>query len=477
MTDNLAEQTVVWQPSPKQALLLGCDDFEVLYGGAAGGGKSDALLIDAWCLQHGGPLNPNHRAVIFRRNYKDLRDLIDRAEVLYPKFIEGAKYNAQELVWETPAGAKLEFGYLENDRDRFKYRGRAWNYIAFEELTTWPTEKCWVYLGTRCRTTDRSLPQYLRATTNPDGPGQRWVMERWGINPEGDATRIEREVNFELADGTFEKRTIVRSFIPALLKDNPHLKGTGYRETLMDMPPEEREALLEGKWTGNRVHGAIYLREMQAVRSQGRIKKSLPILTDVPVNTFWDMGWNDANAVWCHQYAALENRFLHCHQQSGLTLQARVAYLQAWAAEKGVVFGTHYLPHDAEKHSEQTGKSAVQLLREIWPGQRFVVVDRTPSVATAISSQCRPAFANCYFDEEECSDGIAALDAYRWVWSESQQVFTDSPFHGPESNYADAWRGFAQGYAPKQQRIRTPDGDSADTRRRARRKGGSWRSA
>ena len=106
-----------------------------------------------------------------------------------------------------------------------------------------------------------------------------------------------------------------------------------------------------------------------------------------------------------------------------------------------------------------------------------MVVDRTPSVATAISSQCRPAFANCYFDEEECSDGIAALDAYRWVWSESQQVFTDSPFHGPESNYADAWRGFAQGYAPKQQRIRTPDGDSADTRRRARRKGGSWRSA
>jgi len=91
VTDNLAEQTVVWQPSPKQALLLGCDDFEVLYGGAAGGGKSDALLIDAWCLQHGGPLNPNHRAVIFRRNYKDLRDLIDRAEVLYPKFIEGAK--------------------------------------------------------------------------------------------------------------------------------------------------------------------------------------------------------------------------------------------------------------------------------------------------------------------------------------------------------------------------------------------------
>ena len=65
---------------------------------------------------------------------------------------------------------------------------------------------------------------------------------------------------------------------------------------------------------------------------------------------------------------------------------------------------------------------------------------RTPNVATAISSQCRPAFANCYFDEEECSDGIAALDAYRWTWSESQQVFTDAPFHDWASHGADAWR-------------------------------------
>lgn len=478
------EPKVIWTPSEKQAMLLSCDDFEVLYGGAAGGGKTDALLMDAWCLQHGAPANPNHRAIIFRRNYKDLTDLIDRSEALYPKFIKGARFDAQpqSLCWETPAGAKLFFAYLENDRDRFKWRGRAFNYIAFEELTTWPTDKCWVYLASRCRTVDRSLPRYLRATTNPDGPGQRWVMERWGIGPEGKPTRIEREMDFEidLPDGSegYETRKIVRRFIPALLKENPHLRGTGYRETLMDMPPDEREALLEGKWTGNRVHGAIFLREMQRARSEGRIKKNLPLLTDVPVNTFWDMGWNDANAVLFHQYAALENRFLHAHQQSGLTLQDRASYMQAWAADKGVVYGTHYLPHDADKHSEQTGKSAVQVLREIWPGQRFVVVPRTPSKSIAIN-QARAAFAASYFDEEECADLIAALDCYRWTWSEVQQVFTDTPHHGPESNYADAYQQFGQGYAPKQQRVRKPDDGDADprARRRQHRNRGSWRSA
>lgn len=474
----MPDRPPIWTPSPKQEMLLACDDFEVLYGGAAGGGKSDALLIDAWCLQHNGPANKNHRAVIFRRNYKDLLDLIDRSEALYPGFIKGIKFDNQDLIWETPAGAKLTFAYLENDRDRFKWRGRAFNYIGFEELTTWPTDKCWVYLASRCRTVDRTLPRYLRATTNPDGPGQRWVMERWGIDPEGKPTRIERDVEFELEDGSFETRKIVRRFIPALLKDNPHLRGSGYRETLMDMPPEEREALLEGKWTGNRVHGAIFLRQMQKARAEGRICKGLPILTDVPVNTFWDMGWNDTNAVWNHQYAALCNRFLSCYQQSHMTLEGMCAYLQAWQAEKGIVYGTHYLPHDAEKRNQQTGKSDIELLREIWKGQRFVPVPRTPSKVTAIN-QGRSAFATAYFDEEECADGIAALDAYRWVWSESQQVFTDAAYHGPESNYADAYLQYAQGYAPKQQRVRRPDDGDADprARRRQHRNRGSWRSA
>lgn len=483
---SLQGRPIVWEPSPKQCELLACDDFEVLYGGAAGGGKSDALLIDALCLQHSGIRNKNHRAVIFRKTFPDLKDLIDRSQELYKAIDPKASYNQTTHVWTFSSGAKVEFAYLQNDRDRFRYRGRAWNYIGFDELTLWATDKCYVYLFSRCRTTDKTLPCYVRATTNPDGPGQKWVMERFGIGIEGGATVQSLELEFEVAanddDGNliaeYETRLITRRFIPAKLSDNPHLIGSGYRERLLSMPPDERENLLHGRWVGNRVRGAIYVNEMQRMRSEGRIKP-LQIVASAVVNTFWDMGWNDTNAVLFHQYVAGDNRFVDADAQAGLTLAKRVAMLQAWQAEHGVTFGTHYLPHDAEHESEQTGKADVDILREQWKGQRFVVIPRTPSVYTAITGQCRPALSTCWFDSERCADFIAAMDAYRWEWSERQQVFTDTPFHGPESNYCDAFRQFAQSDASKYRRAPEPDRGGGDprARRRERRNRGTWRSA
>lgn len=439
---------IVWEATPKQGEFLACDDYEALYGGAAGGGKSDALLIDSWCLPWGGPQHAQHRGILFRRSFPELKDLIDRSHELFPQFIEGAHYDKNEHRWKTPWGAMVEFGYLNADNDRFKYRGRAWNYIGFDELTLWPTPICYLYLMSRNRTVARDLPRYMRATTNPDGVGQKWVMERWGIEEEGGRVSIPVEMEFEEEDGEggfrMVERTFVRSFIPAKLAENPHLRGTGYRETLMMLPPEERDALLAGRWTGNRVEGAFYFRELQSMRSQNRVGK-VPHTPGVEVNTFWDLGFNDFNSLWFHQQVGLTNRFIRSYQNSGYAIDHYTKLLQDLADEHGYVYGTHYIPHDAANTSLQTGKTMLQLLQEHLPRHRFVVVPRVQKVLVGIQ-QTRAAMATAWIDEEACADGLASLAAYRKRFNKAISAFTDEPIHDSHSNYADAFRQWAQGY-------------------------------
>lgn len=403
--------------------------------------NSDALLIDCLCLQHGGLTNPRHRAVLFRRSFPELRDLIDRSIELYPDIANCSTdaYNKTEKIWTLPSGAKIEFGYLQNDADRLKYRGRAWNYIGFDELTLWATSVCYLYLFSRCRSTDRTLPRYIRSTTNPDGPGQKWVMERWGIQEDGKETCLPVDIEDEEL-GTVT--TMHRRFIPARLTDNRHLSGTGYREALLQLGPEEREALLKGLWRAKSARGAYYAREMQKLRAEGRIRR-VPYTPGEPVNTFWDLGWNDTTAIWFHQFIAGEHRFIHAYENSGESLDHYAQYL---LARGYALSGTHNLPHDAENKSLQTGKSTIEILRGLLPGLRFEVVPRVEAVLTGINETRLKLGGNVFIDATECADGIAALDNYRKTYSEKLDSFTETPVHDRFSNYADAFRQWGQGW-------------------------------
>ena len=227
------EESVVFHPNEgPQTEFLAASERDVLYGGAAGGGKSYAMLVDPLRYAH----KKAHRALILRRSMPELRELIDKSRELYPKAFPGCKFREVEKLWNFPSGAKIEFGFLERDADVYRYQGQAYSWIGFDEITHLPTEFGWNYLASRLRTTDPEIETYLRCTANPGGVGAHWVKKRY----------VEAE---EPNKSFIGKDGLSRKFIPARLDDNPYLAKDGrYEEMLKALPPIQRRQLLEGNW-------------------------------------------------------------------------------------------------------------------------------------------------------------------------------------------------------------------------------------
>ena len=445
------EEITAWAATERQAEFLSASEFEVLYGGAAGGGKTDGVLVDALGLNpltEGKPAHVEKRAyqaIIFRRTFPDLKDIIDRSHEIYLDYDRRAKYDKQAHVWNFTSGARIEFGYIQRDIERFRYRGRAFQYVGWEELTLWPTSMPYVYLMGRVRTTDRSIPLYVRSTTNPDGPGFKWVKERWRIQTSGKPTRFSVEV---VDPDTGEKFIRSRRFIPAKLADNPYL-GSDYRANLLLLEQDDQNRLLRGLWETPQIKGAYYTTEIERARADSRIAK-VPYARGVPVDTYWDLGLSKESgttAIWCGQYVAMQHRFLKCVENHSESLDWYVK----WLLETGFTFGRHFLPHDAgvRRLGKSTVKSWKELLQDLMPGHTFVLVPRIEDISIGIQ-QTRAKFDECCFDEEGCSDGIAALENYRREWDEDNQTFRNYPLHDWASNYADAYRQFGQGWKPVQ---------------------------
>lgn len=196
---------------------------EGFYGGAAGGGKSDALLMSA--LQYVD--TPGYSALILRRTYADLSlpdAIMDRAyQWLSPT---DARWNEKTKTWTFPSGATLTFGYLQRETDKYRYQGAQFQFVAFDELTQF-TESQYLYLFSRLRRLQNSrVPLRARAASNPGGEGHEWVYERFvaaGKNPE-------------------------RIFIPAKLEENPHLDQAEYELSLAELDDTTKAQLLEGAW-------------------------------------------------------------------------------------------------------------------------------------------------------------------------------------------------------------------------------------
>lgn len=254
-------------PGPQEEFLAS-DEQEVLYGGAAGGGKSYAMLADPMRYFN----NKNFRGLLVRRTNDELKELKQKSKELYFQAFPEARWSERDSQWTFPSGATLWMTYLEKDDDVLRYQGQSFTWIGFDELTQYPTAYPWNYLRSRLRSTDPSLPLYMRATANPGGPGHMWVKKMF-IDPHRPneafwATDIETGQTLVYPEhdplGRGGQPLFKRKFIPAKLYDNPYLTLDGsYERNLLSLPEIQRRRLLEGDW--NASEGAAFPEFMTSV--------------------------------------------------------------------------------------------------------------------------------------------------------------------------------------------------------------------
>lgn len=246
------DNNVVFKPNAgPQSGFLAASEREVLYGGAAGGGKSFAMLADP--MRYMG--HPQFSGLLLRHTTEELRELIWKSQELYPRIYPGIKWSERKMQWQAPSGARLWFSYLDRDEDVLRYQGLSFSWVGFDELTQWSTPFAWNYMRSRLRSTAPDLPTYMRATTNPGGPGHVWVKKMFiDPSPAGRAfwaTDIDTGDTLSYPKGHSKEGQPLfkRRFIPAMLSDNPYLaEGGDYETMLLSLPEHQRKQLLEGNW-------------------------------------------------------------------------------------------------------------------------------------------------------------------------------------------------------------------------------------
>ena len=221
-------------PTEQQAVALVAHRFlpddgpsEVFFGGAAGGGKSDWILMGA--LEYVDV--PDYAAIVFRRSFTDLA-LPGAVMARSKQWLAGtdATWNEQQKQWRFPSGATLQFAYLDHAGDELRYQSAEFQYVAFDELTQFP-EPQYEYLFSRLRRPEQGalsrVPLRMRAASNPGGVGHGWVKRRFPIDGVPRGSRI---------------------FIPARIDDNPHLDEVAYRASLSHLGATLQRQLEDGDW-------------------------------------------------------------------------------------------------------------------------------------------------------------------------------------------------------------------------------------
>lgn len=305
----------LFQPYPKQELFLSSEVDEVLYGGARGGGKTAALIVDAalkvrkWHYEgtHSNMVPvvdkysidyPEYRAIIIRRTFDDIyMNFKPEAEKIYSKL--GAVWREKQKAFIFPSGAKIHLAYCDNLADVQKYIGGNFHYLGVEELNQFP--ESWIRdLGGSIRTVNPELKPYKRYTTNPGGVGHVWIRKRFidrcppipGNTIHDDTYQVEYTELHPNKPFTDEDGNTLQ-FIPALVFDNKHLTNfdTKYVRYLKSLDEVRKAMWLRGDWDVmggiffnefSKFHHVYDAREFRLEKDQGRIYRCIDYGTTNP---------------------------------------------------------------------------------------------------------------------------------------------------------------------------------------------------
>lgn len=254
-------------PSITQKVFLRTNGIEALFGGAAGGGKSSALLMSA--LQYVDI--PGYSAILFRRTFADLSlpgALMDRFRSWMASY-DDVHWNANSYVATFPSGARISFGYLNNTNDYLRYKGSEFQFIGMDEVTE-IRESDYRYMFSRLRRPNTGelakVPLRMRAASNP---APNWVRQRFIV----------------------EGPTTGRIFVPSKLTDNPGIDADSYRQALQALDPIERRRLEEGDWWATTL-GSLFDRTSFIIIDPNEV----PLVTaQARVVRFWDLAATEPN--------------------------------------------------------------------------------------------------------------------------------------------------------------------------------------
>lgn len=369
----------MWKPQPRQEIFLKSSVYEVGYGGAKGGGKSDSLLADATAQL---PI-PGYKCILFRRTYKELQDLMDRADVLFTGHM---KWSGDDKRWTAPNGSWIMFSHCEHEKDKLSHQGKEYHYIGFDQLEAF-TLTMYEYIIAQNRTSNPKIKCYVRSTFNPGNIGHGWVKKRFidtQLNRDGIPQWFKKINEIDTAVPMGTPGALSRAFVFSSLWDNKILMESDpdYISRLEKLPEASRKALLFGDWDAfEGQYFAEWARDVHVIPHE-RFKR---MADEMPCTRFIASDYGFAKQSSTGWYAAFPDGQIIKYRElykAGLTYEALADEvltltqsnedIDYWVIDPAVQGDKSH--HVEPKDGQEKGKSGFDIINEVVGGKFSVML-------------------------------------------------------------------------------------------------------